>query len=141
VSRIGVTLALKTAVHIVTTMLGARLARHYQKTRRNPVVSKTSNKECIRKVAVHLQTVVEVMSTSFYIGLKPFNFIRKHFLQICVRKFAVRLKNVIEVISMSDYTGLNRTLKCPATFRTHCTYNVTKRRVRLTIIAVKIQNC
>jgi hypothetical protein len=31
------------------------------------------------------------MSTSIYIGLNPFNFIRKDFLQICVRKVAVQL--------------------------------------------------
>jgi hypothetical protein len=31
------------------------------------------------------------MSTSVYTGLNPFNFIRKHFLQICVRKVAVHL--------------------------------------------------
>jgi hypothetical protein len=35
--------------------------------------------------------VLEVMSTSVYTGLNPFNFIRKHFLQICVRKVAVNL--------------------------------------------------
>jgi hypothetical protein len=29
---------------------------------------------------------LEVMSTSVYTGLNPFNFIRKHFLQICVPK-------------------------------------------------------
>jgi hypothetical protein len=39
--------------------------------------------QCVRKVAVHLQKVLEVMSTSVYTGLNPFNFIRKHFLQIC----------------------------------------------------------
>jgi hypothetical protein len=31
------------------------------------------------------------MSMSVYIGLNPFNFIRKHFQQICVRKVAVHL--------------------------------------------------
>jgi hypothetical protein len=40
--------------------------------------------ECVRKVAVHLQKVLEVMSTSVYTGLNPFNLIRKHFLQICL---------------------------------------------------------
>jgi hypothetical protein len=40
--------------------------------------------QCVRKVAVHLYKVLEVMSTSFYTGLSQFNFIRKHFLQICV---------------------------------------------------------
>jgi hypothetical protein len=36
------------------------------------------------KVTVHLQKVLEVMSTSIYTGLNPFNFILKHFLQICL---------------------------------------------------------
>jgi hypothetical protein len=30
---------------------------------------------------VHLQKVLEVMSTSAYTGLNPFKFIRKHFLR------------------------------------------------------------
>jgi hypothetical protein len=47
--------------------------------------------QCFRKVAVHLQKVLEVMSTSVETGLNTFNFIRKHFLQICVRKVAVHL--------------------------------------------------
>jgi hypothetical protein len=47
--------------------------------------------QCVRKVAVHLQKMLEVMSTSFYTSLNPFNFIRKHFLQICVRKVDVHL--------------------------------------------------
>jgi hypothetical protein len=51
--------------------------------------------------------VLEVMSTSVYTGLNPFNFIRKHFLQICFRKVAVHLKKLLEVISTSVYTGLN----------------------------------
>jgi hypothetical protein len=38
-----------------------------------------------------LKKVLEVMSTSVYTGLNPFNVIRKHFLQICVRKVAVHL--------------------------------------------------
>jgi hypothetical protein len=38
--------------------------------------------QCVRKMAVHLQVLLEVMSTSAYKGLNPFNFIRKHFLQI-----------------------------------------------------------
>jgi hypothetical protein len=46
---------------------------------------------CVRKVAVHLYKVLEVMSTRFYTGLNQFNFIRKHFMQICVRKVAVQL--------------------------------------------------
>jgi hypothetical protein len=45
----------------------------------------------IGKVAVHLYKVLEVMSTSVYTDLNPFNFIRKHFLQICVQKVAVHL--------------------------------------------------
>jgi hypothetical protein len=41
--------------------------------------------QCVRKVAVHLQTVLEVMSTSVYTGLNPFNLIRKLFLQILLK--------------------------------------------------------
>jgi hypothetical protein len=63
---------------------------------------------CVRKVAVHLQNVLEVMSTDIYTGLNPFNFIRKHFLQICVRKVAVHLQKVSEVMSTSVDTGLNQ---------------------------------
>jgi hypothetical protein len=36
--------------------------------------------QSVRKVAVHLQKVLAVMSTSVYRGLNPFNFIFKHFL-------------------------------------------------------------
>jgi hypothetical protein len=39
--------------------------------------------QCVRKVTVHLQKVLEVMSTSIHTGLNLCNFIRKHFLQIC----------------------------------------------------------
>ena len=38
--------------------------------------------QCVRKVAVHLYNVLEVMSTSVYTGLNLFNFIRKPFLLI-----------------------------------------------------------
>jgi hypothetical protein len=51
--------------------------------------------------------VLEVMSTSVDTGLNPFNFIRKHFLQICIRKVAVHLWKVLEVMSTSVDTGLN----------------------------------
>jgi hypothetical protein len=47
------------------------------------------------------------MSMSVYTGLNPFNFIRKHFLQICVWIVTVQLQKVLEVMSMSVYTGLN----------------------------------
>jgi hypothetical protein len=40
--------------------------------------------QCVRKVTVDLRKVFEVTATSVYKDLKPFNFIRKHFLQICV---------------------------------------------------------
>jgi hypothetical protein len=40
--------------------------------------------QCVQKVALHLQKVLEAMSMSIYTGLNPFNFIRKHFLQICL---------------------------------------------------------
>jgi hypothetical protein len=39
--------------------------------------------QCVRKIAVHLQKALEVMSTSVYTGLNPFKFFRKHLLQIC----------------------------------------------------------
>jgi hypothetical protein len=35
--------------------------------------------QCVRKVAVHLHKLLEVMSTSVCAGLNPFNFIRKNF--------------------------------------------------------------
>jgi hypothetical protein len=34
--------------------------------------------QCFRKATVHLQKVLEVMSTSICIDLNPFNFVRKH---------------------------------------------------------------
>jgi hypothetical protein len=43
------------------------------------------------KVAVHLQKLLEVMSTSVYTGPNSFNLVSKHFLQICVLKVAVHL--------------------------------------------------
>jgi hypothetical protein len=61
---------------------------------------------CVLKVAVHLQNVLEAMSTRIYTGLNLFNFIRKHFLRIYVRKVAVHLQKVLEVMSTSVYTGL-----------------------------------
>jgi hypothetical protein len=47
--------------------------------------------QCVRKVAVHLYKMMEMMSTSVYTGQNPVNFILKHFLQICVRKVSVHL--------------------------------------------------
>jgi hypothetical protein len=47
------------------------------------------------------------MSTSVYIGLNPFNLIRKHFPQICARKLALHLQKLLEVMSTSVDTGLN----------------------------------
>jgi hypothetical protein len=46
------------------------------------------------------------MSTIVCTGLNPFNFIRKHFLQICIRKVAVHLQKVLAVTSPIVYTGL-----------------------------------
>jgi hypothetical protein len=63
--------------------------------------------QCVLKVAVLLQQVLEVMSTSVNTGLNPLNFIRKHFLQIFVRKVAVLLQQVLEVMSTSVDTGVN----------------------------------
>jgi hypothetical protein len=64
--------------------------------------------QCVRKVTVHLQNVLKVMSVSVYTGLNPFNFIRKHFLEICVLNVAVHLQKVLDVMSTSVYAGLNR---------------------------------
>jgi hypothetical protein len=54
-----------------------------------------SHRKCIYsafgKSLCTFKKVLEVMSTSVYTGLNPFNFIRKHFLQISVRKVAVHL--------------------------------------------------
>jgi hypothetical protein len=72
--------------------------------------AKCFHPQCVQKVAVHLQKVLEVMSTSIYTGLNLFNFIHKHFLQICVRKVTVHLQKVLEVMSTSVYTGLNCSL-------------------------------
>jgi hypothetical protein len=87
--------------------------------------SVTAVKGCVRKIAVHLQKLLEVMLTSVCTGLNPFNFIRKHFLQICVRKVAVHLHKVLEVMSTSDNTDNQIYVpkpKCAATFRTHIIY-------------------
>jgi hypothetical protein len=46
------------------------------------------------------------MSASFCASLNPFNFIRKHFLQILVRKVAVPGYKVLVVMSTSGSTGL-----------------------------------
>jgi hypothetical protein len=64
--------------------------------------------QCVRKVAVHSQNMLEVMSTNVYAGLNLFNFVRKHLLQICVRKVAVHLKKVLEVMSTSVYKACTR---------------------------------
>jgi hypothetical protein len=45
------------------------------------------------------------MSTRVNTGMNPFNFIRKHFLQIWVRKVAVHLYKVLEVTSTIVDTG------------------------------------
>jgi hypothetical protein len=63
--------------------------------------------QCVRKVAVHLQKVLEVITTSVETGLNLFNFIRKYFVHICVRKVAVHLQKMLEVITTSVDTGVN----------------------------------
>jgi HSP90 family molecular chaperone len=60
--------------------------------------------QCVRKVAAHVQKVLEVISMNVYTGRDPFNFVRKHFLQICVRNVALHLEKMLEVISTSVYT-------------------------------------
>jgi hypothetical protein len=73
-----------------------RSLRRHKYSELNVMIFRLTN-ECIcscrsvRKVAVHLQKVLEVISISVYTGLNPLNFIREHFLQIYVRKVAVHL--------------------------------------------------
>jgi len=56
----------------------------------------------VRKVAAHLQKVLEVMSTSVYTGSNLFNFIRKHFLQICLCLSAQRLSKHTALAQHTD---------------------------------------
>jgi hypothetical protein len=64
--------------------------------------------QCVRKVAVHFLKVLEVMTTSVYTGLKPFNFIRKHFLWIflwdVLTKAVIAIINSLSVRGRSQYT-------------------------------------
>jgi hypothetical protein len=75
------------------------------------------------------------MFTSVYTGLNPFNFIRKHFLQICVRKVAMHLYKVLKVMSTSVDTDLNQInvleRQCTTTSRTHCIYHYMLRMDRV----------
>jgi hypothetical protein len=57
----------------------------------NNTIPKLTVVQCVRKVAVHLQQLFEVMSTSVYTGLNVFKFIFKHLLQICIWKTTVHL--------------------------------------------------
>jgi hypothetical protein len=50
--------------------------------------------QCVRKVAVQLQKMLEVMYMGVYTGLNLFNFIHKHFLQICLRKVTALTEGV-----------------------------------------------
>jgi hypothetical protein len=65
------------------------------------------------------------MSTSVYTGLNPFNFIRKHTLQVSVRKVAVHLWKVLEVMSTSSIQAwtksMYRSLSAQRLSETHCT--------------------
>jgi hypothetical protein len=56
--------------------------RDYHNTLCNIAEERRSHLQCVRKVPVYLQKVLEVMSTNNYTGLNPFSFIHKHFLQI-----------------------------------------------------------
>jgi hypothetical protein len=46
---------------------------------------------CVRKVTVHLQQLLKMMSAIVHTDLNTFKFIGKQFLLISVRKFAVHL--------------------------------------------------
>jgi hypothetical protein len=60
----------------------------------------------VRKVAVHSQKMLEVMSTGVYTGLNPFNCIRKHILQIWFRKVAVHGSSSCDNLR-NDFDGLH----------------------------------
>jgi hypothetical protein len=84
--------------------------------------------QCVRKVAVHLQKVLVVMSTSVHTGLNPMNFIRRHFLQICMWDVSFeRSYCSFKLLSVRGRSRMNHnqmyvTLpKCTAAFRTHGT--------------------
>jgi hypothetical protein len=64
--------------------------------------------QCVQKVTVHLQKVLEVMSMSVYTGLNLFNFTSKHFPQICVCKVTVHLQKVLQVMPMSNFDTDNQ---------------------------------
>jgi hypothetical protein len=67
------------------------LVLHMDEVNNSCSTNKCTIPHYVRKVAVHLQKVLEVMSTSVYTGLNRFDFILKYFLQICVQKVAVHL--------------------------------------------------
>jgi hypothetical protein len=49
--------------------------------------------------------VLEVMSTIVYTGLNPFNFIRKHFLQICTSTAVQQLNTVKWHTTTAHFNG------------------------------------
>jgi hypothetical protein len=73
---------------------------------------------CVLKVAVNLWKLLEVMFTSVNIGLIPFNFIRKRFLQISVRKVAVHLKRCWKWYPRASIKAWTRLILFPNTFCT-----------------------
>jgi hypothetical protein len=84
--------------------------------------------QCVRKVAVHLQKVLVVMSTSVHTGLNPINFIRRHFLQMCMwdvsfeRSYCSFNSLSVRGRSRINHNQMYVTLpKCTAAFRTHVT--------------------
>jgi hypothetical protein len=69
---------------------------------------KRGNKiQCVRKLAVHLQKVLEVMSTSVYTGLNPVNFIRKHFLQVCCEMLLMYAVTAVFNLHTAEYRNLS----------------------------------
>jgi hypothetical protein len=96
-------------LHWQRTMTVARQSEGwYTKEIRKTYMSKL---QCIQKVAVHLQKLLEVMSMSLY----PFNFIHKHFLQICVWKVYKLHSDEVQVflgIFQQITPALNRCIYC-----------------------------
>jgi hypothetical protein len=107
----------------------------------NSGVCRKQQIQCVRKVAVHLLKLLEVMSTRIYTGLKSFNFIRRHFLQICVRKVAVRLLKMLEVMSTSFYTGLKTFNFIRKHFLQICVRNVAVRLLKMLEVMSTGQQC
>jgi hypothetical protein len=122
--------------HLITawyTQNPSQIATFQQQSKSN--WQKRGNKiQCVQKVAVHLQKLLEVMSTCVYTGLNPVNFIRKHFLQICCEMFLMNAVNAVfnslSVRGGSPYTAKYRNLRVQLSERTVYVKQTTKIKFR-----------